>query len=584
MEHKKTNSKAAPEIRDLWLRFIVVIASVVLINIIGNYLYKRFDLTTEKRYSLSDATKELLKNNKENIYIQVYLEGELETGFLRLQNATRDILKEMKTYSNADFEFEFVNPVPANASPEQKYSIYQEMASNGFQPTNLKIKKDDAYSEKIIFPSMKVSKGEIFMPIQILENQIGYSPEESLNHSIIALEYKIANAVKKLTSNKKHHITFLQGHEEYSPKYLQGFLNSLKESQYTFSFNTIGSGFISRDQDTIYPWNPAKTDLLIIAKPILPFSEYEKFRIDQYIMQGGKTLWLVDGLDADNNYLQNESMVYMTKSLDLNLDDLLFKYGVRINKTLIQDGLQSAPIPIIDNQSGEPMLFPWLYNPLLSPSYSHPIGKNLDPILSKYASHIDTIENNIEKHIILSSSQYGRFLPDPVRVHLAAIKEKPNLKYFNKPYLPAGVLLEGSFESVYKNRIKPEALDKLQQVGAKTLDYSVKNKMIVLSDGDLIQNYVSQKGEQYPLGFEMYSGQTFANADFLKNCVEYLIDEQGLLTARNKEIKLRMLDKKRTEDPKEALKWQLLNIIVPILSIFIFGIIYHYIRKRKWTS
>ena len=246
--------------------------------------------------------------------------------------------------------------------------------------------------------------------------------------------------------------------------------------------------------------------------------------------------------------------------------------------------LQPNSFPIIDNQSGEPMLFPWLYNPLLSPSSSHPIGKNLDPILSRYASHIDTIENNIQKHVILSSSQYGRFLPDPVRVHLAAIKEKPNLKYFNKPFLPAGVLLEGNFESLYKNRIKPEALDKLEKVGAKTSEKSVNNRMIILSDGDLIQNFVSQKGEQYPLGFEIYSGQTFANADFLKNCVEYLIDEQGLLTARNKEIKLRMLDKKRTEDPKEALKWQLFNILVPILLILIFGIIYHYVRKRKWTS
>jgi ABC-2 type transport system permease protein len=582
MEKKSLQSQNKKERNALRFRLLIIVLSLVMINVIAAFVYKRFDLTTEKRYSLSDATIKLLKQNKKNIYIKVYLEGDLESGFLRLKNSTKDILQEMKSASGGSFSYDFINPLPSTATEEQKFAIYQELAGMGLQPTNLKVRKEDQYEERIIFPSLLVSVGENTLPVQILENQIGYSPEEALNHSAISMEYKIANAIKKLSYNDIYNVSFLQGHGEYPPAYVFDFTNKLKESRYNVSFNAIGKGFISNTGDTIMPWNYKTCDLLIVARPVAPFSEFEKFQIDQFIMRGGKVMWLLDGMDADNGYLQNPELLFMAKSHSLNLDEQLFKYGVRINKNLVQDGQQSAPIPVIDNKTDEPMLFPWLYSPLLSPSNAHAIGKNLDPVLSNYCSSVDTIaENGITKTIILSTSQYGRALPEPVRVHLAAIKEKQDFRFFKQPFIPAGVLLEGKFTSLYKNRMEVDFVKKLQEIGISPIENGKNTKMIVFGDADIIKNHVSQKGEQYPLGYEIYSKQVFANMDFLKNCVEYLTDTNGLLTARNKEIKLRLLDKQKVKE--ESIKWQLINLLIPISLIVIFAFAYNYFRKRKWA-
>jgi len=560
----------------------MVLAIILLVNLIAAFIHRRFDLTSEKRYSLSDSTKKLLGGLKNKAFVKVYLEGDLQSSFLRLRNSTEDILKEMNSESGGKIQYEFINPVKNATNEDEKIKIYQEMAAKGLMPINLKLKTEDNYKEQVIFPTLEVNVNGKSWPVQILEQQIGYAPEEALNHSIISLEYKIANAIKKLTDNKTYTIGILQGHDEYIPSQLQDLNRLLAESRYQVNFYDVSKKQLSSAGDSLGTWFPENIDLIIIARPLKEFSDVEKYRLDQYVMNGGKILWAIDAMDARMEYMRNESNMFVAQGIQLNLDDLLFNYGVRINKNLVQDAQQSAPIPIIDNSTKEPMLFPWLFHPLLTPSYTHPIGKNLDPIYGQYSSGIDLIQNDIKKSVILSTSQYGRALPEPVRVHLASVNDKPDFKYFKQPNIPVAVLLEGKFPSLFRNRLDLTFVKQLQAIGKEPKNISRENKMIVISDGDILRNEVTSKGEVYPLGYEPYSHQTFANKDFVLNCIEYLIDPNNLLETRNKEIKVRMLDAKKIK--LESTKWQFLNLLLPFGLVVVFGIIYHYVRKRKWTS
>lgn len=567
----------------LWTQLAMVVAILVLVNLIGSFIYKRFDLTSEKRYSISASTKKLLENTKHKAFIKIYLDGEdLPSGFLRLRNATEDILKEMNSESGGRIQYEFTNPTKNATNEDERIKIQQELIAKGLIPTQLRVKKEDGFKEQLIFPCILVSINGKSWPIQILENQIGYSPEYALNNSIISLEYKISNAIKKLTENKIYKIAIMQGHGELNPEELNDLATILSENKYDVNFYDVKQKKITPEGDSIGSWFPSDIDLLIIAGPKQPFSEVEKYRIDQFVMKGGKILWALDGMNANMDLLRNESNMFMAHGQDLNLDDILFTYGVRLNKNLVQDAQQSAPIPILDQTTKEPLLFPWLFHPLLTPSFEHPIGKNLDPVYAQFASSFDLIENDVKKTVILSSSQYGRALPEPTRVHLAAIKDKPDFKYFKQPYLPVGVLLEGKFLSAYKNKLGIDFIKKITEVGQAPKEKSLTNKMIFLADADIMKNHVSNKGELFPLGFEIYSRQTFANKDFLLNCVEYLVDPQNLLASRNKEIKVRLLDAQRVKT--EAKKWKSFNLILPLILVIIFAATFNYLRRRKWTS
>ncbi|MBL7790151.1 MAG: gliding motility-associated ABC transporter substrate-binding protein GldG [Chitinophagales bacterium] len=568
--------------KTLWIRLAMVIAIIVLVNFIASFLYKRFDLTSEGRYSLSDSTINLLDKTKHKAYIKIYLDGEdLPSGFLRLRNATEDVLKEMNSESGGKIQYEFINPVKNATNEDERIKIQQELISKGLMPTQLRVKKEDGFKEQLIFPCLQVSVNGKSWPVQILENQVGYAPEYALNNSIISLEYKIANALKKLTDDKVYTIGIMQGHGELMPQELNDLANILTENNYEVNFYDVKQKVLSKQGDSLGSWFPQTTDLLIIAGPQKPFADVEKYRLDQYVMKGGKILWAIDAMDARMDYLRNDANMFLAHGLDLNLEDILFTYGVRVNKNLVQDGQQSAPIPILDEATKEPLLFPWLYSPLLTPSLEHPIGKNLDPVFAQFSSSIDLIQNDIKKTIILSTSQYGRAIPEPARVHLSAVKDKPDFKYFKQPHLPCGVLLEGKFTSAYKNQLGIDFVKKITEAGQAPKEMSVENKMIILSDADILRNHVSSKGEIYPLGFEQYSRQTFANKDFVLNCIEYLIDPNNLLATRNKEIKVRQLDAKRTKT--EGSKWKMLNLILPLGLVILFAIVFNYLRRRKWT-
>jgi ABC-2 type transport system permease protein len=543
----------------------------------------RFDLTSEKRYSLSENTIKLLKNLDQEVYIKVYLEGDLEAGFLRLRNATEDLLVEMKSHNSSKINYEFVNPVENLEKSTDKNLVYQQMMDKGLFPTNLKIKKDDeSYKEQIIFPCMLLRVAGQEIPIQILENQVGISPEDVLNNSQIALEYKVIHSIDKALNPERKLVTMLQGHDELDTNKTKSLVDVLTQNRYLVTFTNIREKRQSSQGDSIGTWFDEKSDLVIIAKPKLPFTEIEKFRLDQYVMNGGKILWILDMVDAEMNYFNTKGLSYIAGGLELNLDDILFQYGVRVNQNLLQDIQDMAPIKIVDNETNEPLLVPWLFSPLLTGNSKHPVSKNLAPMLTNFASGMDTISNTIQKTVLLSTSAYGKAFPQPVRVNLGLVKEKPDPKYFKTPHIPVAILLEGEFESVFKNRLSLDFIKQLEAIGYQTKTKSPKSKMIVISDGNFAQNEVSPTGKIMPAGFDINSQTRFANLDFLLNSIEYLTDSSGLMIARNKETKVRKLDINKTKSEKTT--WQLINIVLPLGISAGFTLAYQYYRRRKWKN
>ncbi len=566
-------NKRSTSRNQILFRFAVILAIIILLNIIGNRYYYRFDLTKEKRYSLSSATKELLNGLEDVVYIKVYLEGEFPAGFKRLRNSTREMLDEFKAYSRHNIQYVFINPTAG--SQEERNALYLELTEKGLQPTNLRVQADKELTQKVIFPGALFFYRGKEIPVQLLESRIGAAPQQALNNSVELLEYKFANSIKKLTQRSRPNILFTQGQGELTGRTIADMMQTLQEFQYRVDT-------INLTQQVI----PKSASVLVVAKPNSAFREQEKFKIDQFVMQGGSVLWLLDVMDADMDSLRGQPL-FFSQALILNLEDQLFKYGVRLNADLVQD-LQCNRIPLVVGMLGDQPqteLFPWYYFPLVTPGNEHAIVRNLDAIALKFAGTIDTVgkaDGNIKKTPLLRSSPYSKALRAPVRVHFSMLKESPDPSTFNKQHLLMGVLLEGKFESVFKNRVAPSFSEALESEGMTFKDESIFSKMIVISDGDLIKNEVSATGSIYPLGFYAFTEQTFANKDFLLNCIEYLVDDTRLIETRNKEVRLRLLDNQRVQ--AERTKWQLLNTGLPLLLISVFGGVYYWVRKKRYAD
>lgn len=550
------------------IEFLIFIAIVLVLNIISTFLFTRIDFTKEKRYSLSEASKSIAKDLNDIVLFKIYLEGDFPSGFKRLRNSTKELLDEFRAYSGGNIQYEFINP-SADPNPKVRNDIYQQLAGQGLEPTNLQMQADDGASQKIIFPGALVIYQGNQVPLQLLQNQVGISPEAVLNNSVQNLEYGIANAIRKAITVKKQELAFIYGHGELDTLQIGDIITDLKQ---TFDLRRI-------NLPLSIPEDLTRFRAIIIAKPEKAFDEKDKFKIDQYLMNGGRVLWLIDALNADMDSMYQGNELAFAK--DLNLDDQLFTYGVRVNQDLIQD-LNCLPIPIITGKiDGKPQqqLMPWLYYPLFIPSSSHPIVKNLDGIKSEFAGTIDTFKSEgATKTILLSSSTYTKVLNGPVRVSLSLMGIEPKPEQFNKPKRPVAVLVEGNFKSVFTNRLTPSALKVI-----KFTDKSTKpSKMIVISDGDIIHNYVTKKDSLvYPLGYDRFTNQTFANKKFIQNAIDYLTDDSGLITVRSKEVKLRLLDKTRVK--AEKLKLQIINMVLPMLLVIIFGLVYIRLRKKKYA-
>jgi ABC-2 type transport system permease protein len=562
--------------RDAIFLLLLAVAILLLANVVIQFVHLRYDLTAEKKYSLSPSTKKMLKELKDVVVFKVYLEGDMPAGFKRLRQGTRDLLTEMRAYGGKNIQFEFIDPITGKNGEERK-AILNELLEKGLAPANVKTGKANEQKLTMVFPCAIAVFGGKEFPIQLLENQIGFGQEETLNNSVISLEYKFANAIQKLTMYRPPRVAFSTGHGELSSIQVADIQQQLINLKYEVANLDITKRYKIDD----------KFDALIIAKPTVPFDEKDKYKIDQFVMHGGKILWMIDATTASMDSLQRNMGQQFALEQDLNLEDLFFKYGFRINADLIQDISMCNQIPLVVGKMGnapQTEMFPWYYFPLLISDNNHAIVKNLDPVAAQFCSTIDTIRNaDVKKTILLRTSDNSKAVLTPMRVHFGILQQRPNPQYYNQPRLPVAALLEGTFSSLYKNRLSAEFLataDSMQEL--KFIDKSADTKMIVIADGDIARNEIRNDSTTYPLGYFPYTQQTFANKDFVLNCIQYLVDNSGILETRNKDVKLRLLNKVRVE--QEKTKWQLINIVLPILVVLGFGFLFSYYRKKKYTS
>ncbi len=578
MINKKTNIKKA-NITGLLLG----IAIVVLVNVIATFINTRFDLTAEKRYSLAPATRKLLKKLDDVVFFKVYLSGDLPPGFQRLSNETKEMLDEFRAYSD-NIQYEFVNP-SENTNDKDRNDAYRLLVERGLQPTDLRVNKKGASSQLIIFPGAMASYHGKEIPVQLLMAQLQEDPNKVLNNSIQSLEYNLASAIKNLTTAIKPRIAIIEGQGELDQMETYDLQISLSEfynvDRVTLK-NKITSLAIRLKTDSVNDVLINKYRAIIIAKPTKPFDERDKFLIDQFIMRGGKVLWLIDPVFASMDSLQKYNST-MGIPNDINLEDMLFNYGVRANVNLVQD-LNALPIPVKTGLLGnQPQFdyFKWYFFPVLMPTINHPVVNGLNAIKTEFLSTLDTVAAaGVKKTILLETSPYSRTINAPALIDLEILKQQPNERMFNKGPFPVAVLLEGEFASAFLFRIPPELADN-PSLGYKSK--SKKTKMIIIADGDVVKNqFHYSQGYPLPLGFDQYTKQTFGNKDLALNAINFLCDDSGLISVRSRELKLRMLDTSKVA--KQRFFWQLLNILLPILLISGFGIAKYRLRKRAYAA
>lgn len=552
------------------LSFAVFFVLLILINLTGQLFFSRFDLTTDKRYSLNEFTKKQLSNLEDVIFFRVYLDGDLPSSFKQLQNSTKELLDEMRVYGGDNIQYEFIDP-SANPDKNIRQKIYKELSDKGLKYSNLTTRDGEKTSEQIVFPGAILAYREKEFPVQLLKQTMGASPEAMLNNSIQQLEYEISSSIKKATLKYPKKIAIINGHGEASKMEIQSALRSMGEF-YNYRFVEINGQL-----DALKGYSAA-----VIAGPDSVWSEKDKFVLDQFIMGGGNTLWLVENVNVNLDSLRKNDIT-LGLGKDVNLNDQLFKYGVRINTDLVMD-IQSLPISVVTGMVGDQQkieLFPWFYYPLVFNTENHPITNNLDAIATKYVSTIDTVgKSTVKKTPLLFTSKFSKVLNTPTRVALNILRDPPDQRRFNKGPQMIGILLEGEFESVFKNRITSKI--------SENPDFHFKSsgeeaKMIIFSDANIIKNEVSRDGKQFSdLGYYKYTKRTYGNTDLIMNSLSYLMEEDDLILSRVKEFKLRLLDKQLVL--KERRKWQIFNTALPIISIIFVGLFIGYSRKRKYSS
>lgn len=555
------------------IRLGLFVGIMILLNIVAQFAYKSFDLTEDGRYSVTDATKTLIRDIDERVFITVYLEGEFPAGFRRLQNGTKDLLRKFKSLSRK-VDFQFVDP--NTGSVDEQNALREKLANMGIGATTLIEKGNTERKTKEIFPAAVLSyKGRV-APVSLLEeNKAGMNQEIVLNNAIQQLEYKFANALQKIKDGDRKRIFFTEGNGELLPIETADLQKSIGLYHYTERINL----------DSITQINPI-IDILIVAKPTRPFDEKDKFKLDQFIMNGGKVIWLIDKLGVGLDSLRGKAN-HTPIDFPLNLDDMFFKYGVRLNTNMVLD-LECTPIPLqVGGDAANPQyeMFDWWYHPAVSPTnVKHPIVKGLDKLDLKFPGSIDTIatkQGNIKKSIILKSSKQARAQFSPARVSFEILRYGADETRFTKQF-DLGVLLEGNFVSHYQNRVPQSMADTLKKLGQPFKNESVETKMLVIADGDIIKNGINYQNRSFmPLGLNEFANYTFANKDFMLNCIEYMLGDEGLIEARSKELKLRMLNKSKAE--KERSKWQFINIGVPLVFLVAFGFVFNWIRRRRFA-
>ena len=562
-EIKTMVNLASKKIGDVLLLANAVVF-VVLLNTLSGYFYLRVDLTEEKRFTIKQQTKDILNTLDDEINIDVYLQGDLNPGFERFRKAILETLEEFRVQSGNKVHYTFVDP--AMASGQQAQSEFMaELAAKGIQPTNVIENRNGQRVEKLIFPGAVISYGSAETGVMLLKGNKARTPDEEINQSIEGIEYELINAIYKLVTIDHKRVGLSVGHGELDSVDIAALHSALLE---LYDVLPVEVG-----HDDL-----AGFDVVIVPKPRYTFSPVDKYKLDQYIMNGGSVLFLLDRLEATMDSASAEN--YFAFPYNTGLDDQLFKYGVRINPDLIQD-LSSSRYPVITGDAGgkpQMQLMDWPFFPLINRFADHPATRNLDAVILKFASSIDTVKaQGIRKTPLMFTSQYSRTIETPVRVNVNDIRRNPGREEFVKSFVPLGYLLEGKFSSLFKNRFLPEGIEK-----TTFRDEGEPSKIIVIADGDLAANVVNLRtGQPQPLGFDPFTKYTFANRDLLLNAVAYLADENGLINTRNKEVKIRPLDREKVND--EKVKWQIINVALPVLIVILYGILRSYLRRRSFS-
>lgn len=547
-----------------------IIVVLLILNGIGHFFFHRFDLTKDKRYTLSETSLNIIKQVKNPLSVKIYMQGDLPAEFKRLQQETRQLLEEFQAY-NSNIIFEFVDPLE---DEDTSMDNVKELYRKGLTPVNITVDDKGKQSQAMVFPWAIAVYDNKEVNIPLLKNIMGASTTEKVIGSVQHLEYSIADAINKITVTKQKKIAVLKGNGELQDILIAKFLLQVRESYHIgpFTLDSVAKNPIGSLEAL------EKYDLAIIAKPTETFSESEKQVLDQYIINGGKTLWLIDQVSAEMDSLYNPSGATLAFPRDLNLNDLFFKYGVRINPDIVKDE-QGSPIKLATGEQGSApqyQNFNWKFAPQVYPDSKHPIVKNLGGVKFDFANPIDTLKNGIKKTILLHSSKYSKKIGTPAEINLNIVAEEtsPN-HYINTGNIPMGVLLEGTFRSAFQNRVLA-----FEQQGFK--DQGKVNKMIVISDGDIIKNQLDKDFQPVELGFDQRSGNLYDNKDLLLNCVNYLLDDTGLINIRSKDLDLPLLDKEKVYENYTAT--QLITIGLPILILLFFGLLFSYLRKKKYSK
>lgn len=553
----------------------LIILLIAALNFGGYYFFKRIDLTQDKRYTLSQTSLTIIEGVTEPLYIDVFLDGEFPGEFKRLQNETRQMLEEFRAY-NPNIVFQFANPLEDET---QREATMRQFYERGMTPINVTVEDKGKSSQEVVFPWAVATYNDKSTKIQLLKNMMGATTAEKVVSSVQHLEYALAEAVDKITHDKEKKIAVLKGNGEMGDRYMADFIKQLRESYYIGPF-TLDSVAVN-PQNALKYLN--KYDMAIIAKPREKFTEEEKQVLDQYIVNGGKTLWLIDAVQIEMDSLYNQTGSTLAFPADLGLNDMFFKYGIRILPDLIKDEM-ATPIKLATGAQGSQTQYQdymWKFAPFVYPDptrysgASHPIVKNMSGIRMEFANGIDTLKNAIKKTVLLQSSPYSKKVGTPIEVKLDMVAEEANpLEYKDQGDIPMAVLLEGSFRSGYENRVLPFK-DPAYKITGKP------GKMIVIADGDIIKNQLDDNMQPLELGYDKWTGQLYDNKGFLLNCVNYLLDDNGLINIRSKDVSLPMLDTQKVYDNYTTA--QLVTVCLPLAVLGIFGAVFIYLRKKIYS-
>src|ERR1035437_3735816 len=555
-----------------WLQFLTAVAGIILVASVSSFLRLRYDPTEDKRFTLSEPTRHVLSHLKNDIYIQVYLDGDIPIPLKRLKRSVGEMLDEFRIASGRKIDFEFINP-SGGKDAKQRETLYQTLENKGLNPINLHSgDAEGGLSQKIIFPGMIVNYNGIEVPVNFLNNNPAISSEQNILHSVEGLEYEMIQTIATLSSDTINKVAFIEGHGE---------IPEIETADITMNlarFFTIDRGVIRGKPGVL-----DKYAAVIIAGPEKVFNESDKLVLDQYIMNGGKVLWLIDEVAVNSDSLVYGETVGLYRPL--NIEDQLFRYGARINPAIVQD-IECVKIRLMVMSGGPRQQFvpaPWVYYPLLNPSANHPITRNLNRVEGEFVNYIDTVglDPAIRKSILLSTSEFSRTISPPVMISLKEAELIPAEKDFNKANLPVAVLLEGIFPSAFKNRMVGNLTD---DKNLRIRSESKETRMIVIADADIIRNEVKRSGSNetpLTLGKDKYTEQLYGNRDFLINCLNWLVDKNGIMELRSRELRLRLLNAQMIKS--ERFKWQMINIAGPIIIVILAALLYSYFRRKKYT-